>query len=143
YADEGGLLRPGHAQHFFFMALTLAAYSAGYGLVLTGAWQFGESTAFPPLLFTLLLIMLVGFLLTALAFCLDYYRVSTLVAVAVVSYMMFRVNDIDHFYELHPDVGQRPTVWAWLLLLACLALGITSLVRSGAAPGTRLYRAAW
>lgn len=135
-------LSPGHAQNFAYMAMTLLLYAALYCVAVVGGWQAIESLGLPPLFFALLLLMLLTFLLNALAFWLDYYRVSTVLATAVVSYFLYWVTDTDHFYTLNPDVGERPTIVAWLLLaLACLAWLEYAWIRKRPPPWPGRYRA--
>jgi hypothetical protein len=127
YRDPGSpWLTPGHAQGFLYMGFTLLAYLLFFLPAFAG-WPAVDAVLrslwLSPLFFALLLLMILGFALTSLAFALDYYRVPALPAVAAFSFALFWVNDTDHFYDPNPASPGGPSALTWVLLgLAGLAL---------------------
>ncbi len=95
-----GWLRPGHGQNLLFLLITLAAY-LGYFFWVKFTWSIpnGDSPLSSPF-FALLPLMLLGFVLTGLAFWLDYYRVPVLLVIVAVSLTLYYRTD--HYFELKP-----------------------------------------
>lgn len=100
YVDESGRVLPGHLAHAGLFAVTLVLYAAGY-VVLKPA----SPVQAPALAFVLFILIVLGWSLPAVSFFADKYRVSTLVAVAVVPYVFYFIQDIDHYYQLSPPAA--------------------------------------
>ncbi len=92
-----GLAR-GHAQLAVVLLLALAAYFTGYAFSLHRAPD--RDSAFPALFFLLMLLGLAGLGMQGLAFWLDRYHISPLLAVAAFSVLMYLVNRTDHHFDL-------------------------------------------
>jgi hypothetical protein len=97
------------------LAIALAAYLFSYVLVLVTGWTPTENFWFPPLFFAMLVVIVVGFLLQALAFWLDLYHIPVSLAVVGMSALLFFVNRTDHFFDLKstpkpPAASTAPTL---------------------------------
>jgi len=97
YVNEHGHVLPGHLGNAGLFLITLALYGVGY-FVLRPA---GLVQA-PALAFVLFILIMLGWLLPAVSFFADKYRVSTVIALAVVPYVLYFINDIDHYYQASP-----------------------------------------
>jgi hypothetical protein len=106
YKDEEGRARfhPGHLFSSLLVLITLAVYVAFYLAQTPGDESFG---LFPALVYTMLLLILGTFVLSAAAFFLDRYRVPTLLVVTVASFFSFFISDTDHYYRTEPARSSR------------------------------------
>lgn len=96
----------GHIQVTAALVVTLGVYISGYRLLHPAnrwpglVWLRDEVV--PPLCYVLLLLNLAVFGLTGLSFLLDYWRMSVLVWIAMLSYCAYRWLLFDHFFQTFP-----------------------------------------
>ncbi len=101
YQDGQGRLRFHHG-HLFNILLVLATglvYVAFYLIQTPGRSSFD---LFPATVYTMLLLILGTFVLSAASFFLDRYRVPTLLLVTAASFFSLFVTDTDHYYRTQP-----------------------------------------
>lgn len=112
YVDENNHLLPGHLTAWIFAGLTLVVYAIGYQVASPDAKLFGVGEPFevPAMAFVLVLLLLVTWLLTSVAFFLDGYRISTVAALVAVPFALFFLHDIDFYYEL-PHSAAKPATF--------------------------------
>lgn len=99
YLNDEGRLLPGHSTALGFFAVTFAFYLVGFFAAFP-AWD--HPVEVPALAYVLVLMILLGWLLPFLSFFLDRFRVPTVVVLAGASFLLFFVDDIDHYYDLKP-----------------------------------------
>jgi patatin-like phospholipase/caleosin-related protein len=100
YADEVGRLLPGHLAHAGLFAVTMALYATGYFTL-----KPASPLQAPALAFVLFILIMLAWFLPAVSFFADKYKVSTLIALAVVPYVLYFILDIDHYYQMLPLPG--------------------------------------
>ncbi len=91
-----------HHGHLFNMLLVLATglvYVAFYLVQTPGRSSFD---LFPAVVYTMLLMILGTFVLSAASFFLDRYRVPTLLLVTAASFFSLFITDTDHYYRTQP-----------------------------------------
>lgn len=100
YKDEEGRPRfhRGHLFSAVLVGIILLVYVAFYLAQTPGDESFN---LFPALVYTMLLLILGTFVLSAAAFFLDRYRVPTLLIVTVASFFSFFISDTDHYYRTY------------------------------------------
>jgi hypothetical protein len=102
-------LTKGHAAVLVGATAAAAVYLVSYLWVLTTRWNPNENFWFPPLFFGLLVVILVGFVLQGLAFCLDLYHLPVSLVVVGCSALLYAVNRTDHFFDLRkPTPAEAP-----------------------------------
>ena len=92
YVDNGTVV-PGHLANAGLFATTLVVYAIGY-YVLKPNGLFEA----PAIAFVLFMLIMLGWFLPAVSFFADKYRVSTVISLAAIPYVLFFINDIDHYY---------------------------------------------
>lgn len=98
--QDGGDVDFGHAYAAGFFLLTLLLYGTGL-LVLTPFSEWGVlHDKFPTLGYVLILVMLWTWILPALSFLLDRYRLPTAGFVIVYLFAAYSLFDTDHYYEV-------------------------------------------
>ena len=98
---DTGFLRPGHLLAMTFLVVTLAVY--------VYQWFQGPVPAgLPALGYVLLILILAGWLLPAVSFLLDRYRVPVLTLLILGSFLLSQVNNTDHYYRIGPKKAQAP-----------------------------------
>lgn len=110
YLDEARHLRPGLRLATSFAAVTFLFYAACYFLL-----HPDDPIDLPPLANVLFLIILLGWILPCLSFFLDRFRVPLVVFLASVTFLLYFISDIDHYYLLNsssdnPTANQSVTV---------------------------------
>ncbi|HEV7668990.1 MAG TPA: patatin-like phospholipase family protein [Thermoanaerobaculia bacterium] len=98
YLDSKNNLLSGVALATGFFACTFATYSACYFLLHP---QDGLALKVPALSYVLLLFILLAWILTALSYFFDRFRVPILTMLAILSFLLYFVDDIDHYYALN------------------------------------------
>jgi hypothetical protein len=96
YLDAHAHLRPGLGLATSFAAVTLAVYGACYFLLHPN----GLRVAPPALANVLFLLILLGWILPCLSFFLDRFRVPLLAFLASLTFLLYFISDIDHYYLL-------------------------------------------
>jgi Patatin-like phospholipase len=104
YVDAAGRVLPGHLANTGLFAVTLVLYAIGYF-----ALKPATPLQAPAIAFVLFILIMLGWVLPAVSFFADKYRVSTLIAVAVVPYVLYFILDIDHYYQMSPLPGVAAT----------------------------------
>ena len=85
-----------------FVVLALVAYVVGaFVLDPSGTNRFVEHT--PALAYILLVVTVLGLVLPATTFFLDFYRVPLVVLLAVALFMSYSFSDLDHYYDFSTD----------------------------------------
>ena len=109
---RGKQLAPGHGEAVCFAVLALAVYALGLVLLAPGpdrnpiaAWFYNWFSQ-PALGYVLVLLLLLGLIVSSAAFFFDRFRFPTLAAFAIVSFALYGLTDLDHYYEVTLD---RPT----------------------------------
>jgi hypothetical protein len=97
YLDATGDLLPGHLGNAGLFAITLLLYALGFVVL----WPTSEVPA-PALAFVLFILIMLGWFLPAVSFFADKYRLSTVLVLAVIPFVLSFINDIDHYYETMP-----------------------------------------
>ncbi|MES1242275.1 MAG: patatin-like phospholipase family protein [Acidobacteriota bacterium] len=107
YQDGEGRPRfhPGHLFNALLVLVTGLVYVTFFLAQTPGDESFG---LFPALVYTMLLMILGTFVLSAAAFFLDRYRVPTLLLVAAASFFSFFITDSDHYYRTRPARDEAP-----------------------------------
>ena len=102
YLDESGRLGDAH------VALFTLLVGLGVYFVLAGLFLFRPGRMVPPTLVSLfILISISTIVLGALTFFLDRFRVPLFVTLAVVSWTMYWLFNVDHYFLIRPQL-QRP-----------------------------------
>lgn len=103
YVDASGRLLPGHARVTWCLIVLLAFYTISFLLGPNRDW-------FPPLAYVLLILLMVGFALTGLAFLFDYSHMPVLLVLTAISCGLYWFARTDHFYKVHwPKPEQTQT----------------------------------
>ncbi len=102
YTEECGngqvTFRPGHAQLFVVVLLSLAAY---FGFYIVGLYAppVRYSPLFPTLWYLTVIVIIAGYLSTALAFAVDVFRIPPLLVLAAVIMALHYVSvNADHYF---------------------------------------------
>ncbi len=103
YFDNGAILS-GHLQAISFMALALVVYAAGYFLLKP---DYGHSSAVPALGYVIVILIVFTWLLPAISFFFDRYRVPALLILIAVPTALNLLFAADHFFALTSQTGQR------------------------------------
>lgn len=103
YFSQGQLER-GHLAAFTTGALVLLLYILGYRVLDPGG-RFEP----PAMSYLLLLILVTASLLPLVSFFLDRFRIPTTAAVVVLPALLYFLNDLDHYYPLHPAPAEAET----------------------------------
>jgi hypothetical protein len=88
---------PHHLFAFEAFAVTLVLYVL---VGVLGWWQLGQKRTVPALCSALMLMLMIGWMLAALTFFFDAWRVPTLLIVAIVGFLTAQSKRSDHFYRL-------------------------------------------
>lgn len=100
-----GYVRDPWPHHLFALA---AFFSTAilYGIVGIYGWShLGKKRTVPALCSALMLVLMLGWMLSALAFFFDAWHIPTLLIVAVVGVLTAQSHRSDHFYKLRKRVG--------------------------------------
>ncbi|MDB5392380.1 MAG: hypothetical protein JWM11_8026 [Planctomycetaceae bacterium] len=100
-------LEHGHAQVGLMWALLtlihLTFYAVGSALISLGYLDIpSQDGVLTALFFVIVALFFVGFTLTEVSFFLDYYRVPTLIPVALLFLISYQFWGVDHVYDLNP-----------------------------------------
>ncbi|MBI3325860.1 MAG: patatin-like phospholipase family protein [Nitrospinae bacterium] len=112
YGDQ---IAPGHSLAFAFLVVTFGVYLAFYFVFSpTGRLNVG----FPALGYLVLLFMLAGWALPAVAFFLDRFRMPTLLLLIAISLLFYQTFETDHYYtvlspRLDDGLSPRQVVRQW------------------------------
>lgn len=92
----------GHVAATGFFVLTLAVYFWGYsfGYEILSSERPGVGMWVPALAYVLVLLMLLGWGVSGVAFFLDRYRVPTLLPLILLSALFYWFSKSDHYYQL-------------------------------------------
>ena len=100
-ADGGSDPWPDHIRALSALACTLVLYA----LVGIYGWsRLGKSRTVPALCSALMLMMMLAWMLSTVAFFFDAWHIPTLLIVGVVGALTAQSNQSDHYYELEPRV---------------------------------------
>lgn len=105
YLDSQKHLRPGLGLATSFAAITFTVYGICYFLLHPDGLRV-ESPALASVLF---LFILLGWILPSLSFFLDRFRVPFIVFLASLTFLLYFINDIDHYYQLNEPSGKKAT----------------------------------
>ncbi len=100
---ENGAILSGHLQATLFMALTLAAYLAGYFLLRPDR---GHSNAVPVLGYVIVILIIFTWLLPAISYFFDRYRIPAFLILIAVPTVMNLSFGADHYFSLTAETGQ-------------------------------------
>jgi len=95
---QGSSLLPGLALATTFFAVTFLVYAVCYFLLHPG----GLALEIPALADVLFLLILLGWILPCLSFFFDRFRVPLFALLASLTFLLYFINDIDHYYLLSP-----------------------------------------
>ncbi|HEY1304306.1 MAG TPA: hypothetical protein VGF24_12185 [Vicinamibacterales bacterium] len=100
---------PGHACALALAAVTLLVYAAG-AILLSPWWSWSLAGRVPSLAYLLLLLIVAGWVASALAFFLDRYRLSTPLLILFVLVLVANNANTDHYFPIGgiADVGASP-----------------------------------
>jgi hypothetical protein len=101
-------LAPGHAQITLTLAVGLLVYFGSYLFILLRGYGPDASSWFPAMFYLLLVLALAGLFFQGLAFWLDRYHLSPVLAVLLFSMLMYMLNRTDHFFDLQNDATEQP-----------------------------------
>lgn len=103
YLDSRQHLRPGLGLATSFAAVTLAVYGVCYFLLHPNGLRMEP----PALANVLFLIILLGWIFPCLSFFLDRFRVPLVTFLASLTFLLYFISDIDHYYPLHDPSGEQ------------------------------------
>lgn len=103
YLDSKSHLRPGISLATSFAVVTFAVYGVCYFLL----HPTGFSLEPPALANVLFLLILLGWILPCLSFFLDRFRVPLTVFLAGLTFLLYFISDIDHYYLLGEPDGKE------------------------------------
>ncbi len=101
YLNDKNHLRPGLGLATSFAAVTFAVYGVCYFLLHPDGFRVEP----PALANVLFLLILLGWILPCLSFFLDRFRVPLMVFLASVTFLLYFISDIDHYYQLNDPSG--------------------------------------
>lgn len=105
YLDSKAQLRPGLGLATSFAAVTFAVYGACYFLLHPDGPD--SLRVEPPALANVLfLLILLGWILPGLSFFLDRFRVPLVAFLASLTFLLYFISDIDHYYLLNEPSGE-------------------------------------
>lgn len=102
---ENGLPWGGHWLALMFFIATTCLY---VGIDIYRQTYLGESTPIPALVFVLLLLLNTNWILSALAFLLDRYRIPLLIPISVLCILGSHAPSSDHYYRVEQGVAIQP-----------------------------------
>src|SRR5207253_9351822 len=73
-----------------------------------GWWQLGKKRTVPALGSALMLMLMIGWMLSGLAFFFDAWHIPTLLIVAAVGFVTAQSSHSDHFYHLRQRHSAHP-----------------------------------
>jgi len=100
YLDSQDHLRPGLGLATSFAAITIAVYGICYFLLHPDGPD-GFRVEPPALANVLFLLILLGWILPCLSFFLDRFRVPLVAFLASLTFLLYFISDIDHYYLLN------------------------------------------
>jgi len=101
YLDSSHHLLPGLGLATAFFLVTFVVYGVCYFLL----HPEGPALEIPALADVLFLLILLGWILPALSFFFDRFRVPLFALLASLTFLLYFINDIDHYYLLSPAPG--------------------------------------
>ena len=105
YVDSKNRLRPGLGLATSFAAVTFAAYGVCYFLLHPDGLRVEP----PALANVLFLFILLGWILPCVSFFLDRFRVPLIAFLASLTFLLYFISDIDHYYLLNESSGKEAT----------------------------------
>jgi hypothetical protein len=106
YLNSENKLRPGLGLATSFAALTFAVYGVCYFLLHPN----GPRVEPPALANVLFLLLLLGWILPCLSFFLDRFRVPLVAFLASLTFLLYFISDIDHYYQLDESSAEKAAV---------------------------------
>jgi hypothetical protein len=103
YLNSENHLRPGLGLATSFAAVTFAVYGVCYFLLHPDGLRMEP----PALANVLFLLILLGWILPCLSFFLDRFRVPLMVFLASLTFLLYFISDIDHYYLLNEPSGKE------------------------------------
>lgn len=103
YLNSQNHLRPGLGLATSFAAVTFAVYGVCYFLLHPDGFRVEP----PALANVLFLLILLGWILPCLSFFLDRFRVPLVAFLASLTFLLYFISDIDHYYQLHEPSGRE------------------------------------
>jgi hypothetical protein len=97
----------GHLQLLTAMTLVFVFYLGSYFVVTWTGMVPSKNFTFTSLFYLLLLLLLLGLLLQGLAFWLDRFHIPISLVVVLFSFLLYQLNQTDHFFSLNP-AGAKP-----------------------------------
>jgi len=105
YLDYEGHLFPGHWLVLILMLISLVVY---FGLGAFRGTRIGMPTSVPAITYVLILIMVLTWILSVMAFFLDRYRVPLLLPIVLFSTLAGQFPQSDHYFALRDGVAITP-----------------------------------
>ncbi|MFL6214993.1 MAG: patatin-like phospholipase family protein [Blastocatellia bacterium] len=96
---------PEHLHGLAAFLVTLFLYAS---VGIYGWWQLGKKRTVPALGSALMLMLMIGWMLSGLAFFFDAWHIPTLLIVAAVGFVTAQSSHSDHFYHLRQRQSDQP-----------------------------------